>query len=48
MGVTAELGRRRMTVRDLLALTPGSVIELDRAAGIAGRRARERHADRAR
>ena len=33
MGVTAELGRRRMTVRDLLALTPGSVIELDRAAG---------------
>jgi flagellar motor switch protein FliN/FliY len=33
MGVTAELGRRRMTVRDLLALTPGSIIELDRAAG---------------
>lgn len=33
MGVTAELGRRRMTVRDLLALTPGSVIELDRVAG---------------
>jgi len=33
MGVTAELGRRRMTVRDLLALTPCSVIELDRAAG---------------
>lgn len=33
MGVTAELGRRRMTVRDLLGLTPGSVIELDRAAG---------------
>jgi len=33
MGVTAELGRRRMTVRDLLSLTPGSVIELDRAAG---------------
>ncbi len=33
MGVTAELGRRRMTVRDLLALTPGAVIELDRAAG---------------
>ena len=48
MGVTAELGRRRMTVRDLLALTPGSVIELDRAAGTPGRRARERHADRAR
>lgn len=33
MGVTAELGRTRMTVRDLLALTPGSVVELDRAAG---------------
>ncbi len=33
MGVTAELGRKRMSVRDLLALTPGSVIELDRAAG---------------
>ncbi|MFN8034881.1 MAG: flagellar motor switch protein FliN [Acidimicrobiia bacterium] len=33
MGVTAELGRKRMTVRDLLSLTAGSVIELDRAAG---------------
>jgi flagellar motor switch protein FliN/FliY len=33
MGVTAELGRRRMTVRELLSLTPGTVIELDRAAG---------------
>ena len=33
MGVTAELGRTRMTVRDLLALTPGSVVELDRLAG---------------
>lgn len=33
MGVTAELGRRRMSVRELLSLTPGSVIELDRAAG---------------
>jgi flagellar motor switch protein FliN/FliY len=33
MGVTAELGRRRMAVRDLLSLTPGAVIELDRAAG---------------
>jgi flagellar motor switch protein FliN/FliY len=31
--VTAELGRTRMTVRELLALTPGAVIELDRAAG---------------
>jgi len=33
MGVTAELGRTRMTVRDLLALAPGSVVELDRVAG---------------
>jgi flagellar motor switch protein FliN/FliY len=33
MGVTAELGRTRMTVRELLALTPGSVVELDRTAG---------------
>lgn len=33
MEVTAELGRRRMTVRDLLSLTPGAVVELDRAAG---------------
>jgi len=33
MGVTAELGRRRMAVRELLSLTPGAVIELDRAAG---------------
>ena len=35
MGVTAELGRTRMTVRNLLALTPGSVVELDRVAGSA-------------
>ncbi len=33
MGVTAELGRRRMSIRSLLSLTPGAVIELDRAAG---------------
>jgi flagellar motor switch protein FliN len=33
MEVIAELGRMRMTVRDLIALAPGSVIELDRAAG---------------
>jgi flagellar motor switch protein FliN/FliY len=33
MEVTAELGRHRMTVRDLMSLQPGSVIELDRAAG---------------
>lgn len=31
--VTVELGRVRMRVRDLLRLTEGSVIELDRAAG---------------
>jgi flagellar motor switch protein FliN/FliY len=33
MGVTAELGRTRMTVKELLALSPGSVVELDRMAG---------------
>ncbi|MCI2240599.1 flagellar motor switch protein FliN [Paenibacillus sp. TRM 82003] len=33
MDVTVELGRTNMTVQDLLALTPGSVVELDRAAG---------------
>jgi flagellar motor switch protein FliN/FliY len=33
MDVTVELGRARMSVRELLALTPGTVLELDRAAG---------------
>lgn len=33
MEVTVELGRTRLTVRELLALTPGAVLELDRAAG---------------
>lgn len=33
LDVTVELGRTRMTVRDLLALAPGTVLELDRAAG---------------
>jgi flagellar motor switch protein FliN len=33
MMVTAELGRTRMNVSDLLALAPGSLIELDRTAG---------------
>jgi len=33
LAVTAELGRTRMSVRDLLSLAPGSVVELDRAAG---------------
>ena len=33
MEVTVELGRTRMTVRDLLALAPGAVLALDRAAG---------------
>jgi len=33
MEVTVELGRTRMTVRQLLGLVPGSVVELDRAAG---------------
>ncbi len=35
MSVTVELGRARMKVRDLLSLTTGSVVELDRAAGAA-------------
>jgi flagellar motor switch protein FliN/FliY len=33
LAVTVELGRTRMLVRDVLELVPGSVIELDRAAG---------------
>jgi flagellar motor switch protein FliN/FliY len=33
MEVTAELGRTRMTVRDLLSLSPGAIVELDRTAG---------------
>lgn len=33
MSVTVELGRTRMLVRDLLALAPGAVVELDRTAG---------------
>ena len=32
MSVTVELGRTRMPVRHLLALSPGSVIELNRSA----------------
>ncbi len=31
--VVAELGHRRISVRELVALVPGSVVELDRAAG---------------
>jgi len=31
--VALEVGRARMTIRDLLALGPGSVIELERPAG---------------
>lgn len=31
--VTAELGRTTMAVRDLLGLSPGMVVEIDRAAG---------------
>ena len=33
MDATAELGRARMTVNDLLSLRSGAVIELDRVAG---------------
>ena len=35
MEVTVQLGAVRMSIRDLLALQPGSVVELDRAAGAA-------------
>jgi len=33
--VTVELGRTRLYIRDVLALRPGSVVELDRPAGAA-------------
>jgi flagellar motor switch protein FliN len=33
LDVNVELGRARMTIQDLLALAPGSVIELDKVAG---------------
>lgn len=33
MEVTVEIGRTRMSVGELLGLTPGHVVELDRAAG---------------
>jgi flagellar motor switch protein FliN/FliY len=33
LAVSVELGRTRMTIQDLLALAPGSVIELDKVAG---------------
>lgn len=33
MTLSVEVGRARMTVRELLDLGPGSVVELDRAAG---------------
>lgn len=33
VNVSVELGRKRMRIQELLALTPGSVIELDREAG---------------
>jgi flagellar motor switch protein FliN len=33
MEITAELGRTRMRVRELLGMAPGAVVELDRVAG---------------
>lgn len=33
MGVSVELGRTQLTVQEILGLTPGSIVELDRAAG---------------
>ena len=35
LNVDVELGRTRMTIQDLLALGPGSIIELDKVAGSA-------------
>ena len=31
--VTVEIGRTRLPIRDVLALTPGSIVELDKLAG---------------
>lgn len=33
MALTVEIGRTRMSVRDVLSLEPGGIIELDRSAG---------------
>ncbi len=33
VGLTLEVGRARMTIRDFLQLAPGSIVELDRPAG---------------
>ena len=33
LDVSVELGRTRMSIQELLALGPGSVIELDKVAG---------------
>ncbi|HAM26016.1 MAG TPA: flagellar motor switch protein FliN [Microbacteriaceae bacterium] len=33
MALTVEIGKTRMSVRDVLSLEPGAVIELDRSAG---------------
>ncbi|HEV7956133.1 MAG: flagellar motor switch protein FliN [Microbacteriaceae bacterium] len=33
MTLTVEIGRTRMSVRDVLSLEPGAVVELDRSAG---------------
>ncbi len=33
LDVSVELGRCRMSIHDLLSLSPGSVIELDKVAG---------------
>ncbi len=33
MTLTVEIGRTRMSVRDVLGMEPGAVVELDRSAG---------------
>ena len=33
VGLSLEVGRTRMTIRDFLRLAPGSIVELERPAG---------------
>ena len=43
--LTVEVGRAEITIRDLLRLNEGSVLELDRLAGDPLRHTREWHQD---
>ena len=33
LNITVELGRKHLSVKDILALTPGSLVELEKLAG---------------